>query len=422
MIPLLALALCTSSALLTPPALPQRVPASTPAGATPAPLSPATMRSGRSAPSGEAASGPAASTASDAPAADAPAADTPAADAPATDAPAADAPPALDPAPPPPDRLDGFALSLYYEGPGPELRYEAMVDRAADAGAGALSVVVQWAQPDVTASELAPHPTETPADDDVRRIIRRARARGLTVMVFPILWVEKRALGEWRGTLRPADEARWWASYHRFILHYARLAAAEGAALYSVGSELASLEDRTDRWRALIADVRAIYPGRLLYSANWDHYREVTFWQHVDLIGLTGYYRLSADPDASVDDLAAAWTAIRETLLRWRLGVGRPLVFTELGYPSLDGAAHDPWDYTAPRALDHEEQRRCFAAFTRAWIDTPQLAGVFFWNAWGPTDGRNTWYTVWGKPAESEVRGWFRRRASLRAPAKVDGR
>lgn len=317
---------------------------------------------------------------------------------------------------PAPPYLDGFALSPYYEGPGPDLRYEAMVDRIAAAGGSALSVVVQWSQPDTTASTIAPHPTETPPDDDVRRIIRRARAHDLRVMVFPILWVEKRALGQWRGTLAPADEARWWASYHHFILHYARLAAAEGADIFSVGSEFASLEDRTARWHALIDAVRAIFPGRLLYSANWDHYREVTFWDRVDLIGLTGYYRLTTDRNASVDDLAAAWITIRDQLLAWRAGVDRPLIFTELGYPSLDGAAHDPWDYTGPGPPDFEEQRRCFEAFTRAWVDSPQLAGVFFWNAWGPIDGRNTWYTVWGKPAEAEVRRWFARRKRAGAP------
>ncbi|MEZ4434607.1 MAG: hypothetical protein R3F65_19565 [bacterium] len=333
------------------------------------------------------------------------------------------APPAADtpPAPRPPIRLDGFALSLYYEGPDPALTYESMVDRAADAGATTLSVVTQWAQPDVTASTVAPHPTETPPDDHVRRIIRHARARGLHVMVFPILWVERRAIGEWRGTLKPADEGAWWASYRRFILHYARLAAVEGADLLSVGSEFASLEDRTDRWRALIADVRRVFPGRLLYSANWDHYVEVTFWDHLDYIGLTGYYRLTQSTDASLAELTAAWAAIKNRLLAWQATIDRPLVFTELGYPSLDGAARDPWDYTARATPDPDEQRRAFAAFARAWTDTPALAGALFWNAWGPTDGRNTWYTVWGKPAEAEVRAWLRHRAATPEPVTPDG-
>lgn len=312
-----------------------------------------------------------------------------------------------------PPILDGVALSLYYEGPGAELRYEAMVDRIADSGALTLSVVVQWSQPDIFSSEIAPDAKETPADADVRRVIRHARARGLSVMVFPILWVSKRAIGEWRGTLAPVDEERWWESYERFVMHYAELAADEHAALFSVGSEFASLEDRSARWRALIREVRGVFPGKLIYSANWDHYAEVTFWDQLDYIGLTAYYRLTEKPEPSLDELVTAWSHIRNELLVWRRTVGKPMVFTELGYPSLDGAANSPWDYTAQKPFDFEEQRLAFEAFRRAWADEIHLAGVYFWNGWGPVDGQNGWYVFWGKPAEQVIRRWLKDRTNL---------
>lgn len=341
---------------------------------------------------------------------------------PATQPPTAAAPmttrPTAQPAPrhPAPTRsgphaLNGIALSLYYEGPGPELTYEKMIDRIAAAGAPAVSIVAQWAQPDVLASEIRPHPRETTPDAELRRVIRYARSRGLRVLLFPILWVEQRAIGQWRGTLKPADPERWWASYRRFIGHYARLAAEERVEALSVGSEFASLEGETARWHRIIDETRAVFSGQLIYSANWDHYREVTFWDRLDAIGLTGYYRLvpehapGSDPDLAT--LTAAWQRIRTELLAWRATVDRPLIFTELGYPSADGAAFSPWDYTGTRAIDHEEQRRCFEAFSAVWGDTAELAGVFFWNGWGPIDGRNTWYTFWGKPAEAVVRRWF---------------
>ncbi|MCA9542395.1 MAG: hypothetical protein KC620_26040 [Myxococcales bacterium] len=313
------------------------------------------------------------------------------------------------------ERLDGIALSLYFEDAARDLTYERMLDDIVAIGARHVSLTVQWAQTDVRASALAPHATETTPDATVRRVMRAARARGLSVMVFPIVWVEKRAMGEWRGTLAPTDEAAWWRSYRAFILHYAGLAAAEGADLFSVGSEFASLEDREARWRALIAEVRGVFSGALLYSANWDHYAEVPFWDALDAIGLTGYYRLSEQLDPSQAELTAAWTTIRDRLLAWRARVGRPLVFTELGYPSLDGAAYSPWDYTTGRAADPEEQRRCLAAFAAVWRDVPDLAGVFFWNAFGPRDGQNTWYTFWGKPAEAEVKAWLIHRVAQAA-------
>jgi hypothetical protein len=228
-------------------------------------------------------------------------------------------------------------------------------------------------------------------------------------MLFPILWVEKRAIGDWRGTLAPKDPEQWWRSYGQFIEHYARLAKEAGAHILSVGSEFASLEGERDRWVELIGRIRRIFDGQLLYSANWDHYVEVSFWDQVDLAGLTGYYRLTMNAEASQAELTKAWRLIRNKILKWQSTMGRPLVFTELGYPSLDGAASSPWDYTTGKPLDLEEQRRCFQAFADAWADEPRLRGVFFWNWWGPGKGTDTWYTIKAKPAEAVMRAWFRR-------------
>lgn len=306
--------------------------------------------------------------------------------------------------------INGVALTPHFEDAARGLDFDRMVDEIAALGASHVSIVVQWSQRDVRATSIAPHPTESQPDAVIRRLMRRARAKGLEVMVFPILWVEQRALGEWRGTLKPQDEPAWWRAYRRFILHYADLAAAEGASVFSVGSELASLESRTERWRALIADVRSRFGGRVLYSANWDHYAEVTFWDQVDLIGLTGYYRLTESKTPTGAELNLAWAAVRDTLVRWQATHAKPLVFTELGYPSSDGAARSPWDYTTGAPVDLEEQRLCYEAFYAAWIREPALGGVVFWNWWGPGGPKDGYYTPRGKPAEEVIRRWFKRR------------
>lgn len=303
--------------------------------------------------------------------------------------------------------LKGIAFTPHAEYPDKGVRFAPMIDELAATGATHMSMVVQWSQPDVRASAVAPHPVETQDDAVVRQLIRRARAKGLEVMVFPIIWVEQRKIGEWRGTLAPADPEAWWASYRRFILHYAALAKDEGAGLFSVGSELASLEREEARWRALIAEVRGVFPGKLLYSANWDHYEPVPFWDALDYVGLTGYYELVSTNDATEEAMRAAWIRIRDGLTRWQAGVGRPLVFTEIGYPSIDGGARQPWNYTAVGAVDHEEQRRAYAAFRAAWEGHPALGGVFFWNWFGlggPTCGD---YTPRLKPAAAVIRSWF---------------
>jgi hypothetical protein len=268
-------------------------------------------------------------------------------------------------------------------------------------------VVVSWSTPDVRSHTIAPREHHTTSDAKLGFMIERSRRRGLRVLLFPLLDVRKRKPLEWRGTIRPSDWDLWWKQYERFILHYAKLAARHGASIFCIGSELVSTEEMRQRWVALARRVRAHYRGKLLYSANWDHYEPVSFWDAVDLVGLTAYYRLSSSRSATEAQMRATWNGIRAKLVRWSQRVGRRLVFTEVGYPSLDGGAVDPWDYTQRTRLDLEEQRRAYAAFVGAWSNTPELAGVFFWDWYGAGGRQDTHYTPRKKPAEAVLRRWF---------------
>jgi len=169
-----------------------------------------------------------------------------------------------------------------------------------------------------------------------------------------------------------------------------------------------------DRWLALIDRVRLRATDlELMYSANWDHYRPVRFWDAVDVVGLTGYWELTRDLEASTATLARAWAAPKAEVRAWSKALGRPVVFTEVGYPSLDGGAAWPWDETRSAPLDLVEQARAYRAFARAWSGEATLQGAYFWNwfGFGGPEDRN--YTPRGKPAEDVLRAWF-------APSETD--
>src|SRR5207248_692855 len=115
--------------------------------------------------------------------------------------------------------------------------------------------------------------------------IRDARAAGLGVTLFPIVRLSApRTPAEWRGTLEPRDRVAWWRSYRARLVELARLAARERVAVLSIGSELSTLDGAGDRaaWAATVAELRRVFHGALLYSGNWDHFRDVVVYDLVD--------------------------------------------------------------------------------------------------------------------------------------------
>jgi len=274
-------------------------------------------------------------------------------------------------------------------------------------GADSVSIVLPWVTPDVRSTRLAPRGDMTPSDASLRRCIREAHALGLRVFLLPLVYVDVMRGEEWRGALDPPDWDAWFRSYRRMILHYAAMAEDEGVEYLSVGSELCSSEARREAWLGIISSVRGAYRGRLTYSANWDHLESLSFVDALDFVGMNAYFELSPDPDPGSEALEEAWKEIRGRVESWRSRIGKPLVFTEVGYPSRRGAASRPWDYDAKGTPDAALQERCYRAFVRTWTGADSLAGVYFYLWWGDGGPDDAGYTPRGKPAASVLSDWY---------------
>ncbi len=310
--------------------------------------------------------------------------------------------------------IKGAAVGLYGDLPG--LDHGTLFKEIKGLGATHVSLVISGSMANVRAVEVRAHPVETAQDADVRRWIRQAREAGLSVMLFPILNIERRRAGEWRGKLAPSDPDRWWSSYGKFILRYADIAQQEGVDIFSVGSELLSLEGEQARWSALIKEVRGRFKGRLTYSANWDHFDHVTFWEDLDVAGMTGYFELAYSERPTLPELKETWAGAVDVIATYVERAGRPLILTEVGYPSQVGAAAHPWDYTRRQSPDPVLQYLSFRAMYEVYRerfaslkpgDSLPLHGVFVWNWVGYGGPDDITYTVRGKPAEAILRRWF---------------
>ncbi len=302
--------------------------------------------------------------------------------------------------------MRGVSLGMYFK--TQDFDYDQFLKDISDAGASHVGFVISWYQKDVRSGTIERDPQKTVSDARLIQTIHQARARGLQVFLLPIIRLRERGPDDWRGVIKPTVLEDWWRSYRNYILHYARLSRSYGVELFSVGSELVSMEKHRQRWLSLISSVRQIFPGMLVYSANWDHYEPVTFWDSLDYIGISNYYELSKKKLPQVAELRRSWTKIRKKIEAWKRNYPRqPLIFTEVGYYSQLGTNIYPWDYTRNEQISLEEQRRCYRAFTDVWSKSKALSGTFFWNWFSRGGPKDKGYSPRGKPAECVLREWY---------------
>ncbi len=306
----------------------------------------------------------------------------------------------------------GFALQMHNG--DDDHPYEQYVDEIAKTGANTLSLIVHGYQEDGSAQSIFIDSRKTPPDNRIIALAELARQKGLRVTIMPVILLKNGRNGEWRGKISPPDWNLWWADYRDIVLRYARVAADSQAEVYIIGSELVSTELFEDRWRALIAEVRAIYPGRLAYSANWDHYRPIKWWDALDIIGMTTYYDLTGGDEPTLELLGESWAKIKADILAWQATINRPILFTEVGWPNQITCAQYPWNYyESPDSPAPLAQANCFEAFFDAWMAEPSVAGYVVWE-WrnhpdqsiGPED---TSYVPMGKPAMGVIKKYFQR-------------
>ena len=227
-------------------------------------------------------------------------------------------------------------------------------------------------------------------------------------MLKPHLW-GRRFTGDIRFERRE-DFDQWFGQYRRWILHYARLAELYQVELLSIGNELNGVSIHEDAWRELIRAVRRVYSGPITFAANWnEEFERITFWDQLDYAGVNFYYPLAEqgkapDPDSPrMRELVRRLEAVSERF-------GKPVLFTEVGYPSLATAAAEPWKETTA-GPDPQMQRQCYEAVFQAFSEQPFFAGFYWWK-W-PSHGRGSGLDVShspiGKPALAVLSHWYQR-------------
>jgi hypothetical protein len=285
-----------------------------------------------------------------------------------------------------------------------------LFERLAALGANSIGLAFPIFMSGVNASTVHADPQQTPTGATLATVIQEAHRQHLAVLLRPIL--DEQTLmdpqGDWRGTIQPADTARWFASYGALVEQYASLAQTEQVEAIDIGTELNSVQADTAGWRTVISRVRSVFNGQVAYSVNFDAH-DIGFANSLDFLGIDAYYPLAAPIDASVAQLRAAWAPWVGDLVRLQASVGVPLVITELGVRSEPGAHRKPWVWYTRVPPDMAEQQRYYQASCPAVA--PTVEGLYWWLVTLDSPYvdalHDTSYDPLGKPAEAEIKDCF---------------
>ncbi|MDE3176088.1 MAG: hypothetical protein KGM15_08310 [Pseudomonadota bacterium] len=359
----------------------------------------------------------------------------------------------------------GFNYLSYYNG---DYAGDDSLPALSSTGANAITAGVEFGI-DPQSDTVYASPVWTDSAEGVT--IATAVAGGLSVMVKPHLDFLPGAnfsgtpysANEWRSFFNPGaanstTADAFFASYKTMILGQAALAAGNGATWLCIGTELDQIAGAPYKryWDDIIAAIRAAHPAlKLTYAANWDAdaapwsgvnglaagtrnlATQISFASELDAFGIDEYAPLSNAADPSLDDLIAGWTGAPvnsgATALTYAVtggqsliayyesvaaAVGKPLLFTELGYANSSTAASDPALSNASGVENDALQAKLYQAFFQSWTvaGNLSLAGVYFWN-WDPNAaevgaGRIN-FSPQGLPAQAVAKRFFSREAPL---------
>ncbi|MEW6237055.1 MAG: hypothetical protein AB1656_16850 [Candidatus Omnitrophota bacterium] len=278
------------------------------------------------------------------------------------------------------------------------------------------ALCVFWFQDNENSSVITEDPNRYSASrPSTVKAIADLHAAGIKVLLKPMVGLRN---GEWCGTIKPSDA--WFDAYEAYIADWAKFAADNGVEIFCIGCEFveaARYKTWAPYWRRIADSVRAVYPGPITYASNHGNEQNIYWWDAVDYIGIDAYYALSSQDNPTLAELTSAWKKQADKIESWRNRVwpDRPVLFTEIGYRSFDGASRQPWDWQQddPAKVDLQEQVDCYSAALEVLTARDWFYGFYWWNwetnpnAGGPSD---TGYTPQNKPVQALLSDWYRNR------------
>lgn len=258
------------------------------------------------------------------------------------------------------------------------------------------------------------HEANDENDEGLVHSAHEAKKRGMFTVLKPQVWVGS----SWPGAvemLNAEDWKRFFDYYYRWIRHYALLAEIHGMDALCIGTEFtkATLGHGAE-WREMIRKTRGLFQGKITYASNWGtEFETLDFWDELDFIGLNCYYPLSKDDSPTDKALEQSFEQIKTKIRAVQNTYKKPVVFTEIGFRSIDMPWKNP-HAEGDDSINEVHQQRCYEVVFRGLENEPWCQGLLWWKFPSYLSYRgseNSSFTPNNKLAEETVRKWFSKRS-----------
>jgi hypothetical protein len=292
--------------------------------------------------------------------------------------------------------------------------------------------------------ELGFDPAHSPYLDNLKIQIEKSQSLNLHVALHPILHFESQSDEDWwKGAIR---DSGWWSvwfeRYKEFILTYAQVASelqisklilgGDGiapslpAGVLPDGTPSGVILEADAKWRALIAEIRSIYSGRIGFELDLpqDLPTPPTFIDAIDEVHLYWHAPLATTAAARIQDYQEAARSIISSSILTSASILEKPIYLSVEYASFDGASMDcehrpdlecfsaeAFDLGAEGSaflpVDLQEQAEAiYAVISEAYLQ-PAIQG-FYVRRYNPIVQLNDKSaSVYGKPAQAVLELWY---------------
>jgi hypothetical protein len=267
------------------------------------------------------------------------------------------------------------------------------------AGANTVAIVPLLQQPQADSTSV--DRSLDMSDGELAHFIRQAHKLKLHAIIDPHIQIP----GGKPDDVRMANDKDWTAWFHHYeqaLVGLAAVAADEHAEALVIGTDLDQTLSRPE-WKDLIARLRRIYRGRLIYAAQGSAgVEQVPFWNKLDAVGVTLFPMLDAEGDPA--KWRAALSDERNRLLALAKQARRPLFIAELGFRAKPGPTAQATADAALPPIDEATQARALSVWL-AELSDPNIGTVLIWR-WNDAAQTGGFIAQGGKIEHAMAKRW----------------